>query len=130
MWNGKCKAAPDETVVTEIDVNARNGGLGDSNSINSVSSGDVSAISSMATCCNSDATNPAAKRGRQFQLSQVSFVPILFFSNDSESIFVYFECKMSENIFKIKSQIRAANDFVDKLGNKLLWSTYYSRYVL
>lgn len=74
MWNGKCKTTPDETVVAEIDVNlnARNGLQHDAGSVLSVSSEDISTIISKTSCCHSDATNPTLKRGRQFQLSQVS----------------------------------------------------------
>lgn len=82
MWNGKCKPAAMDQVVTKTELSTEimpNVNMGttrltqaDTNSLRSVSSEDISTINSTATCCNSDATNPAIKRGRQFQLSQVS----------------------------------------------------------
>lgn len=81
MWNGKCKPAAMDQVVTKTELSTEimpNMNMGtrntqtDANSLRSVSSEDISSINSTATCCNSDATNPAIKRGRQFQLSQVS----------------------------------------------------------
>lgn len=95
MWNGKCKpAVMDQAVAktelsTEIMPNVNMGTrntMADTNSLRSVSSEDISTINSTATCCNSDATNPAIKRGRQFQLSQVSRKKILLICKQKKNI--------------------------------------------
>lgn len=76
MWNGKCNPGKEQAYPTslETNLNMRNGQTNDISSLRSISSEDVSTAEFTNNCCNSDATNPAIKRGRQFQLLQVSTI--------------------------------------------------------
>lgn len=75
MWNGKChpgKEAPPGTIQNQSNLNIRNGpSNGDTSSMRSVSSEDISTSDLPSYCCSSNATNPAIKSGRRFQLLQV-----------------------------------------------------------
>lgn len=73
MWNGKCNLAKENPNAsqTESNLNIRNGQATDTASMRSVSSEDISTSDLPTTCCNSNATNPAIKSGRRFQLLQV-----------------------------------------------------------
>lgn len=76
MWNGKChraKEPPPGPVQIQNNLNVRNGSANDTCSMRSVSSEDISTSDLPSTCCSSNATNPAIKSGRRFQLLQVSF---------------------------------------------------------
>lgn len=74
MWNGKCnpgKEPPPGSMQNQNDLNIRNGPATDTSSIRSVSSEDISTSDLPTACCSSNATNPAIKSGRRFQLLQV-----------------------------------------------------------
>lgn len=79
MWNGKCNPAkepPAGMMQNESNLNIRNGPANDTSSMRSVSSEDISTSDLPSACCSSNATNPAIKSGRRFQLLQVSFLRI------------------------------------------------------
>lgn len=76
MWNGKCnpgKEAPPGTIQNQSNLNIRNGPSNDTSSMRSVSSEDISTADFPTGCCGSNATNPAIKSGRRFQLLQVCY---------------------------------------------------------
>ncbi|XP_031627256.1 uncharacterized protein LOC116343374 [Contarinia nasturtii] len=83
MWNGKCnlaKGTPSGPIQNQNNLNIRNGSTNDTCSLRSVSSEDISTSDLPSTCCSSNATNPAIKSGRRFQLLQMiilPFIPIL-----------------------------------------------------
>lgn len=88
MWNGKINnlskdSAGNAVNLAPMNLNIRNniGQTNDTVSVRSISSEDISTSDLSTTCCNSNATNPAIKSGRRFQLLQVfSFCKILFYS--------------------------------------------------
>lgn len=78
MWNGKINnlskdPAGSAVNLAPMNLNIRNniGQTNDTVSVRSISSEDVSTSDLPTTCCNSNATNPAIKSGRRFQLLQV-----------------------------------------------------------
>lgn len=74
MWNGKCNPAKDPpvgTIQNQNNLSIRNGPANDTSSMRSVSSEDISTSDLPSACCSSNATNPAIKSGRRFQLLQV-----------------------------------------------------------
>lgn len=88
MWNGKCnpgKEPPPGSMQNQNDLNIRNGPANDTSSMRSVSSEDISTSDLPTACCSSNATNPAIKSGRRFQLLQVCVFLLL----TSSRLFVY-----------------------------------------
>lgn len=78
MWNGKINnlskdPAGNAVNLAPMNLNIRNniGQTNDTVSVRSISSEDMSTSDLPTTCCNSNATNPAIKSGRRFQLLQV-----------------------------------------------------------
>lgn len=72
MWNGKCNLAKEPPPgMVQNNLNIRNGPYNDTSSMRSVSSEDISTSDLPTACCSSNATNPAIKSGRRFQLLQV-----------------------------------------------------------
>lgn len=81
MWNGKCnpgKEPPPGSIQNQSNLNIRNGPANDTSSMRSVSSEDISTADLPTICCSSNATNPAIKSGRRFQLLQVSSYKLLW----------------------------------------------------
>lgn len=78
MWNAKINnlskdPAGNAVNLAPMNLNIRNniGQINDTLSVRSISSEDISTSDLPTTCCNSNATNPAIKSGRRFQLLQV-----------------------------------------------------------
>lgn len=70
MWNGKCNNLK-KSEISKLE-STTDEQRTDELSTHSTSTEDISTIDFPSYCCNSDATNPALKRGRQLQLLQVS----------------------------------------------------------
>lgn len=80
MWNGKCNLAKEAPPgMVQNNLNIRNGPWNDTSSMRSVSSEDISTSDLPTLCCNSNATNPAIKSGRRFQLLQVKLLSLYLF---------------------------------------------------
>lgn len=71
MWNGKCNNLK-KSEITKLETTTALEQRTDELSVDSTSTDDISTIDFPSYCCNSEATNPAYKRGRQLQLLQVS----------------------------------------------------------
>lgn len=74
MWNGKCNNLK-KSEISKLETDEQRT---DDISIHSLSTEDISTIDFPSYCCNSDATNPAQKRGRQLQLLQVNAFLLYF----------------------------------------------------
>lgn len=74
MWidaNNQCIAQSQSKVDLQTTVVVNNSQQNDLSSVQSISSDDISTDEVASNCCNLNATNPAIKKGRQFQLFQV-----------------------------------------------------------
>lgn len=132
MWNGKCNLAkepPSNALQTQTNLNIRNGQRNDSASMRSISSEDISTSDLPSTCCcSSNATNPAIKSGRRFQLLQVCLdknrwfclcVVYFFFSSIKlifDILFVSFICQSTYSEVACKIQLLLSERWM-LLGN-------------